>query len=92
VYALYQVPTIVSAAILLATRHLNISLPSTPPGCWWELFDAAWEDIWSVCGHTMRLYRGRTDHERTRVMGMVNKKEVRKWLEDRERESGDDKS
>lgn len=83
VYALYPVPTIVSAAILLTTRHLRISLPSTPPNCWWELFDAAWEDVWSVCGHIMRLYRARSEEERLRVVGMVNKKEVRKWLEDR---------
>ncbi|KAJ6500485.1 cyclin-like protein [Mycena sanguinolenta] len=82
VYALYPIPTIVSAAILLTTRHLHIPLPSTPPNCWWELFDAVWEDVWSVCGHIMRLYRPRTEDERIRVAGMVNKKEVRKWLED----------
>ncbi|KAK7023945.1 cyclin-like protein [Favolaschia claudopus] len=88
VYALYSVPTIVSAAILLTTRHMNIPLPSTPPNCWWDLFDAAWEDIWSVCGHIMRLYRSRTEEERMRVVGMLNKKEVRKWLEDKaEREA-----
>jgi len=82
VYALYPVPTIVSASILLTTRHLHISLPSTPPNCWWELFDAAWEDVWSVCGHIMRLYRTRSEQEQQRVVGMMNKKEVRKWLED----------
>ncbi|KAJ7184249.1 cyclin-like protein [Mycena filopes] len=84
VYALYPVPMIVSAAILLTTRHLGISLPSTPPHCWWELFDAAWEDVWSVCGHIMRLYRPRSEEEKMRVVGLVNKKEVRKWLEERE--------
>ncbi|KAJ6488605.1 cyclin-like protein [Mycena vitilis] len=83
VYALYPVPTIVSAAILLTTRHLHIPLPSTPPNCWWELFDATWEDVWSVCGHIMRLYRARSEEDKMRVVGMVNKKEVRKWLEDR---------
>ncbi|TFK42744.1 cyclin-like protein [Crucibulum laeve] len=82
VYALYQIPTIVSAAILLATRNLQIPLPSTPPNCWWELFDAAWEDIWSVCGYIMRLYRERDVSERRRVMGMLTKKEVRRWLEE----------
>ncbi|KAI6126271.1 cyclin-like protein [Pisolithus croceorrhizus] len=82
VYAIYAVPTIVSAAILLATRHLGISLPSTPPNSWWDLFDAPWEDVWTVCGHIMRLYRDRTPEERLEVMRMVNKKEVRKWLED----------
>ncbi|KIJ60646.1 hypothetical protein HYDPIDRAFT_177349 [Hydnomerulius pinastri MD-312] len=82
VYALYAVPTIVSAAILLATRHLGISLPSTPPNCWWDLFDAPWDDVWGVCGYIMRLYRDRTEEERLRVIGMVNKKDVRKWLEE----------
>ncbi|KAL0947378.1 hypothetical protein HGRIS_013494 [Hohenbuehelia grisea] len=78
VYALYPVPTIVSAAILLAIRHLNISLPNL----WWELFDAAWEDVWSVCGHIMRLYRDRTAEDKMLVLGMISKQDVRKWLED----------
>jgi len=82
VYALYPVPTIVSAAILLTTRHLNISLPSIQPNCWWELFDADWEDVWSVCGYIMRLYRKRSIDEEKRVVGMINKKDVRKWLEE----------
>ncbi|KAF9228660.1 cyclin-like protein [Gyrodon lividus] len=82
VYALYAVPTIVSAAIFLAARHLDISLPSTPPNCWWDLFDASWDDVWSVCGHIMRLYRDRTQEDRLRVMSMINKKDLRKWLEE----------
>ncbi|CCM06232.1 uncharacterized protein FIBRA_08478 [Fibroporia radiculosa] len=82
VYALYAVPTIVSAAILLTSRHLSIPLPSSPDNCWWELFDADWEDVWSVCGHIMRLYRERNIEDRTRIMGMVSKKGVRQWLED----------
>ncbi|KAF5372966.1 hypothetical protein D9758_001680 [Tetrapyrgos nigripes] len=82
VYALYQVPTIVCASIYLTTRHMRLSLPSEPPYCWWELFDAEWEDLWSVCGYIMRLYRDRSDEERSIVVKMVNKKEVRKWLED----------
>ncbi|KAJ7074253.1 cyclin-like protein [Mycena amicta] len=82
VYALYSVPTIVSAAILLTTRHLNIALPSTPPHCWWELFDAEWEDVWSVAGHIMRLYRTRSEQDKSRIAGMVSRKEVRKWLEE----------
>ncbi|KAK7693321.1 hypothetical protein QCA50_002888 [Cerrena zonata] len=82
VYALYAVPTIVCAAILLATRHLGIPLPSTPPNCWWELFDADWEDVWSVCGHVMRLYRERDASDQTRLLSMVSKKGVRKWLDD----------
>jgi hypothetical protein len=80
VYALYPVPTIVSAAILLTTRHFGISLPSTPPNCWWTLFDAEWEDVWSVCGYIMRLYRYRTVAEQTRTMGLLGKKDVRNWL------------
>ncbi|KAH7889910.1 cyclin-like protein [Phlebopus sp. FC_14] len=82
VYALYAVPTIVSAAILLTTRHLGVSLPSTPPNCWWDLFDAPWDDVWTVCGYIMRLYRERIPEERLRVMCMVNKQDVRKWLEE----------
>ncbi|KAI8998751.1 cyclin-L1 [Trametes punicea] len=82
VYALYAVPTIVSAAILLATRHLGIALPSSPECCWWELFDADWEDVWSVAGHIMRLYRERTPDDQARVLSLVSKKGVRSWLED----------
>lgn len=82
VYALYQIPTIVSAAILLTSRHLNIPLPSKPPNCWWELFDASWEDVLSVSGYIMRLYRERTVDESKRVIGMVTKKDVRRWLEE----------
>jgi len=82
VYALYQIPTIVCAAIYLTTRHLQIILPSEPPHCWWELFDADWEDLWSVCGYIMRLYQERSEHERLRVVGMISKKGVRSWLEE----------
>ena len=82
VYALYPIPTIVCAAILLSVRCLRIPLPSTPPVCWWELFDAEWEDVWSVSGYIMRLYRERTEEERKRVVGLVNKRDVRRWLED----------
>ena len=80
-YALYPVPTVVSAAILLTTRELGISLPSSPDNCWWELFDVDWEDLWSVCGHIMRLYRVRTLVERVEIMGLLSKKELRQWLE-----------
>ncbi|KAF9533482.1 cyclin-like protein [Crepidotus variabilis] len=90
VYALYQVPTIVCAAILLATRQLQIPLPSEPPACWWELFDADWEDVWSVGGSIMRLYRKRTEEEKNRVVGLVNKKDVRSWLEENAPQAGSD--
>ncbi|EMD38490.1 hypothetical protein CERSUDRAFT_113662 [Gelatoporia subvermispora B] len=69
VYALYPVPTIVSAAIMLTTRHLGISLPSSPENRWWELFDAEWEDVWSVCGYIMRLYRERDAEDQKRLWG-----------------------
>jgi len=84
VYALYQIPTIVCAAIFLAARHLRIALPlsSNDSHCWWDLFDADYQDMWSVCGYVMRLYRKRSDHDRVRVVGMISKKGVRKWLEE----------
>ncbi|KAF8965187.1 cyclin-like protein [Flammula alnicola] len=82
VYAVYQIPTIVCAAIFLTVRHLQIPLPSKPPVCWWELFDANWEDVWSVSGYIMRLYRRRTPEDNRRVLGMVTKMEVRRWLEE----------
>ncbi|KAK1218273.1 hypothetical protein PQX77_014646 [Marasmius sp. AFHP31] len=82
VFSLYQVPTIVSATIYLATRFLKISLPTKSPHCWWELFDAEWEDLWSVCGYIMRLYRERKDEEKRRVVSMITKQGVRKWLEE----------
>ena len=81
VYALYQVPTIVSASILLTIRHLEISLPSKPPNCWWELFDVEWEDMWSVAGYIMRLYRFREQDERMLPLGLLSKMDVRHWLE-----------
>ena len=80
-YALYAVPTIVSAAIMLATRQLGIALPSAPDSCWWELFDADWDDIWSVSGYIMRLYRERSPEDQARVLGLVSKKGVRSWLD-----------
>ncbi|KAI0797862.1 cyclin-like protein [Abortiporus biennis] len=82
VYALYPVPTIVSAAILLTTRHYGIALPSDPENCWWELFDAEWEDVWSVCGYIMRLYRQKDPMEQMQLLTMINKKGVRQWLEE----------
>jgi cyclin L len=39
--------------------------------------------VWSVCGYIMRLYRERTGEDRIRVVGMVGKKDVRKWLEEK---------
>ncbi|KDR81758.1 hypothetical protein GALMADRAFT_59351 [Galerina marginata CBS 339.88] len=82
VYALYQIPTIICAAILLTARHLQIPLPAKEPLSWWEVFDADWEDVWSVSGYIMRLYRERTPEDSRRLLGMVTKKEVRRWLEE----------
>jgi hypothetical protein len=81
VYALYAVPTVVSAAILLTTRQLGIALPSGPTNCWWELFDVEWEDLWTVCGYIMRLYRERTTAERVEIIGLLTKRDFRQWLE-----------
>ncbi|KAF8509558.1 cyclin-like protein [Gautieria morchelliformis] len=86
VYALYPVPTIVTAAILLTSRHLCIPLPSEAPNCWWSLFDADWDDVWSVAGYIMRLYRVRSPSEKTAIMRLVTKKEVRKWLDEHVKE------
>ncbi|KAI0064637.1 hypothetical protein BV25DRAFT_1823048 [Artomyces pyxidatus] len=81
VYAVYAVPTIISAAILLTTRDLGLALPAD----WWALFDAEWDDMWAVCGHVMRLYRPRSLEEQVRVAGLIAKKDVRRWLEDAEK-------
>lgn len=86
VYALYAVPTIVSAAILLTTRFMGIALPSEPSECWWELFDTDWEDMWSVCGYIMRLYRPRSVEDEVCVAGMLTKQDVRTWLENNGRQ------
>lgn len=72
-YVQYQTPTMVSAAILLTVRDVGIGLPSG----WWVLFDAEWEDMWSVCGHIMRLYRRRTPDETRGTIAMVSKQAVR---------------
>ena len=68
---------------MLATRHLGVALPSTPGSRWWELFDADWEDIWSVACYVMRLYRERSPDEQARVLGLVSKQKVRDWLEEK---------
>lgn len=73
-------PSIVSATILLAARQLEIALPSSSPNCWWELFDASWEDVWSICGYIMRLYRGRDPEDKLLVFRLIHKQDIRKWL------------
>ena len=83
VYAIYPIPVVVCAAILLVIRHLQLPLPSesTSETKWWELFDASFQDVWHVAGFIMRLYRPRTSAEQIRVVRLLTKKDVRKWLE-----------
>ncbi|KDQ10164.1 hypothetical protein BOTBODRAFT_116159 [Botryobasidium botryosum FD-172 SS1] len=78
VYALYPIPTIACAAILLTTRTLSLPLPAG----WYLLFDAELEDMMSICGMIMRLYRDRPESERARWVRLAvgGKREVRKWL------------
>jgi len=86
VYAIYPIPVIVCAAILLVIRHLQLGIPSDPtasPG-WWDLFDAPFEDVWIVAGLIMRLYRPRTSSEQSRVKRLLTKKDVRRWLDESE--------
>ncbi|KZV93346.1 cyclin-like protein [Exidia glandulosa HHB12029] len=77
-FALYPVPAVICACVLLATRHLAIPLPDD----WWILFDAEWEDVHSIAGMIMRLYRPRQPAERLRLAQLVTKREVRRWLEE----------
>jgi cyclin L len=89
VYALYAIPTIVCASIFLTTRKLGIPLPCPPAHePWWELFDADWTDMWTVAGHVMRLYREREPEERKRVLGLLTKGDVRRWLDDNVKDRG----
>jgi len=76
VYALYPVPTIVCAAILLTIRQLAIPLPDL----WWELFDAEWEDVWAVAGNIMRLYRPQDLSHRRELLSLLSKHDVRQYL------------
>ncbi|KAF8321101.1 cyclin-like protein [Clavulina sp. PMI_390] len=85
VYALYPFPTLACASILLSTRDNDISLPDD----WEELFDANMDDMLSVCGYIMRLYRERSDDDIARWirLSVGGKKAVRKWLEDQQGQS-----
>lgn len=76
VYALYPVPTIVCAAVLLTIRQLAVPLPNL----WWELFDAEWEDVWAVAGHIMRLYRPQDTSHRRHLLSLLSKHDVRQYL------------
>lgn len=78
VFALYPVPAVVCACVLLASRHLAIALPDA----WWDLFDAEWEDVHSIAGTIMRLYRTRTPAELNLITRLVTKRDVRRWLDE----------
>jgi hypothetical protein len=78
VYALHPVPTIVCTAILLTTRKLQLSLPES----WWELFDAQWEDMESIMAQVTQLYQRHSPQDQLRVMGLLTKQDVRRWLEE----------
>jgi cyclin L len=77
VYALYPIPTIICASILLCARFLSIPLPEK----WHEIFDADWEDMWSVAGYIMRLYQPQTPEKKRELMSLLDKKSLRQWLE-----------
>ncbi|KAG8956526.1 hypothetical protein FRC04_000004 [Tulasnella sp. 424] len=81
VYAIYPFPTIAVACIFLTCRQLQIPLPEEPSHPWWSLFDADLEDITSICGYILRLYRPRSEAEKQLAMALVSKKELRKWLD-----------
>ncbi|PVG00878.1 cyclin-like protein [Serendipita vermifera] len=85
VYAMFPIPPIVCAAIFLTIRHLQLPLPSEPTSSirWWELFDASFDDMWVISGIIMRLYRRRSEADQQRVVNMLRKEDVRKWLEHR---------
>jgi len=78
VYALYPIPTIICASILLCARFLSIPLPER----WYEIFDAEWEDIWSVAGYIMRLYQPQSPERQKLLASLLDKKSLRQWLED----------
>ncbi|KAH7096104.1 cyclin-like protein [Auriculariales sp. MPI-PUGE-AT-0066] len=76
-FAIYPLPTVVCTCIHLAARHLQVALPDD----WWDVFDAEWDDLHTVAGMVMRLYRPRAATERANVEQLISKREVRQWLE-----------
>lgn len=80
VYAIFPFPTLACASILLSTREHGVALPEG----WHELFDSDMDDMMSVCGYIVRLYRQRSDADIARWMKLAlgGKKAVRKWLEE----------
>jgi len=77
-FALFPLPTVVCACVHLATRHLGLPLPDE----WWEVFDAEWDDLHTVAAMIMRLYVPRSVVEQAKIQRLVNKREVRRWLEE----------
>lgn len=51
------------------------------PDRWWVLFDAEWEDVWTVCGFIMTLYHAEPCQD-WKVEAMMDKKDVRQWVEE----------
>lgn len=84
VYAIYPIPVIVCASILLVIRHLKLEIPSSQEDSpsWWDLFDAPFEDVWLVANLVVRLYRPRSQSDQNRVMQLLTKKDVRRWLDE----------
>ena len=82
VYAIYPFAVVATACIFLTCRQLEVPLPSDPANPWWELFDATLEDVTSISGYILRLYRPRREEDRKLTMRLVNKVAVRKWLEE----------
>lgn len=78
VYALFPISTIICASILLCARFFSIPLPEK----WYEVFDAEWEDMWSVAGYIMRLYQPQSLERKRELMVLLDKKALRQWLED----------
>ena len=78
-YALFPFPTLACASIFLSTRLHGVALPDG----WHDLFDAELEDVRSVAGYVMRLYRDRGEEGKSRCVELVlgGKKTVRKFLE-----------
>ncbi len=79
-YALFPFPTLACASILIATRVRAIPLPEG----WHELFDIEYEDMLAVSDCILRLYRERSEEDKTRwmLLAVGGKKAVRQWLDE----------
>lgn len=68
---------------MLSTREHGLALPEG----WHELFDSDMQDMTSVAGWILRLYRPRLESDKALWTKLVTggKKAVRRWLEDQGR-------